>query len=138
MCPVYVGLAGFVSATGHASRSSARLSTQLGHITNVNGEAEGPGRGSVRTVGHDDLNDRQRRLVALLADGRTLAEAAGEVGCSERQARRQLRSLWDAIGARNRVQGMVQLTRIGLVDSATPARSSPATGHMRGGGGGSP
>lgn len=62
------------------------------------------------------LSDGQRALVTRLADGFTVSEAAAQVGWSDRQARRQLRAIWDAVGARNRVQGMVRLALSGYID----------------------
>ena len=60
----------------------------------------------------------EQRLIDQLAAGATIAQAARAVGYSERHARRILRGMWDELGARSNIEGMVMLARAGLLDPA--------------------
>ena len=73
-------------------------------------------RNPAASAPHLQLSQAQRRLLALLAEGFTVSHAAQSIGCSDRQARRLLRRVWDELGARNRVEGMVILARYGLIE----------------------
>jgi len=62
------------------------------------------------------LSDRYRTILAYLAGGRTMIELAQELGCSERHARRQVRSLWNTMGVHGRAQGLVAAARRGFLE----------------------
>jgi DNA-binding NarL/FixJ family response regulator len=61
------------------------------------------------------LSGVERDIMKLLSEGATVANIAERVGCSERHARRRLRSLWDTLGADSRSQALVAATRWGLL-----------------------
>jgi len=61
------------------------------------------------------LSDRDKVILAGLAQGDTMAEVAARLGCSERHARRQARAMWNTLGVPNRTQGLVSAARWGLL-----------------------
>lgn len=72
-----------------------------------------------------ELSDKQRRLLALLGAGRSVAAAAREVGLSERSAHRRLREARDALGAASSVEAILlaagaRLAHFGDADEAHP------------------
>ncbi|MDO0925053.1 helix-turn-helix transcriptional regulator [Streptomyces sp. TG1A-8] len=65
------------------------------------------------------LDERQRRLVALLLAGHTDASAAGRLGVSPRTVTNILRSLMDRLGVDNRFQlGVALGSRMRIPDRA--------------------
>lgn len=62
------------------------------------------------------ISERDRTILKLLAEGTTMSDIARELGCSERHARRQIRSLWNTMGVQNRAQGLVAAARRGFLD----------------------
>ena len=63
------------------------------------------------------LSERQLALLQAIAHGATVAEVASARGMSERQVRRILRQVWQALGVEGRNQGLVRAGRWGLVDA---------------------
>jgi len=62
------------------------------------------------------LTDRDRIILDHLAHGDTIATLARRLGCSERNTRRHLRTLWDKMGVSGRAQGLVAAARQGLLN----------------------
>lgn len=62
------------------------------------------------------LSNRDRTILEHLARGGTMIELAQELGCSERHARRQVRSLWNTMGVHGRAQGLVAAVRRGFLE----------------------
>ncbi|MET8975874.1 helix-turn-helix transcriptional regulator [Streptomyces sp. NPDC004539] len=76
-----------------------------------------------------DLDDRQRKLIALLYAGHTDTSAAHRLGVSPRTVTNILRALMDRLGVDNRFQlGMVLGSRLRVPDRAAlaPAPAPPA------------
>ncbi len=63
------------------------------------------------------LTDRDRIILKHLARGDTIATIARRLGCSQRHARRHLRTLWDKMDVPGRAQGLITATRQGLLNS---------------------
>ncbi|MHC5906821.1 helix-turn-helix domain-containing protein [Streptomyces sp. S6] len=75
-----------------------------------------------------DLDDRQRKLIALLYAGHTDTSAAHRLGVSPRTVTNILRALMDRLGVDNRFQlGMVLGSRLRVPDRSAQA-SSPVGG----------
>jgi DNA-binding NarL/FixJ family response regulator len=62
------------------------------------------------------VGDRQARWLRALARGETVEQLADSAGYSERAMYRQLRQLYDALGAGNRTEALLQALRRGLID----------------------
>jgi len=62
------------------------------------------------------VDDDQRRLLRLLADGWTLGEAAGELGLSRRTADRRLDAARHALGAERTAEALARARRLGWFD----------------------
>ncbi|MFJ9541231.1 helix-turn-helix transcriptional regulator [Streptomyces sp. NPDC101225] len=77
------------------------------------------------------LDERQRRLVALLLAGHTDASAAGRLGVSPRTVTNILRSLMDRLGVDNRFQlGVALGSRMRVPDRPNhPPRPVPSAGE---------
>lgn len=63
-----------------------------------------------------DVDDQQARWLRALARGATVEQLADSVGYSERAMYRQLRSLYETLGAGNRTEALLQALRRGLID----------------------
>lgn len=61
------------------------------------------------SIGLDEL-----AILERLLQGATVADVAAELGCSERHARRRLRTLWNQMGVSGRRQGLANAARWGL------------------------
>jgi DNA-binding NarL/FixJ family response regulator len=61
------------------------------------------------------LDDEDRRLLELLAEGLPLEAIARHLKISERTVRRRIRSLCDRIGVGNPVQAVVWAVRVGIL-----------------------
>jgi DNA-binding NarL/FixJ family response regulator len=61
------------------------------------------------------LDDEDRRLLVLLAEGLPLEAIARHLKMSERTVRRRVRSLCDRIGVGNPVQAVVWAVRVGIL-----------------------
>ncbi|HEX7303134.1 LuxR C-terminal-related transcriptional regulator [Lentzea sp.] len=61
------------------------------------------------------LDDRDRELLRLLADGATVAEVAARLFCSERTVKYALHQLLERFGLRNRVHAVAWALRSGLL-----------------------
>ena len=61
------------------------------------------------SIGADNLT-----LLNQLLEGANVADLAGELGCSERHARRKLRAIWDQMGVAGRREGLATAARWGL------------------------
>lgn len=68
--------------------------------------------------GQDDesVEEEQAAWLRALARGATVEELAESVGYSERAMYRQLRSLYERLGATNRTEALLQALRRGLID----------------------
>jgi DNA-binding NarL/FixJ family response regulator len=64
----------------------------------------------------DDVEDEQAEWLRALARGATVEELAESVGYSERAMYRQLRRLYERLGATNRTEALLQALRRGLID----------------------
>jgi DNA-binding NarL/FixJ family response regulator len=62
------------------------------------------------------VDEDQRRLLRLLADGWTLGEAAGELGLSRRTADRRLDAARHALGAERTAEALARARRLGWFD----------------------
>jgi DNA-binding NarL/FixJ family response regulator len=62
------------------------------------------------------VDDVQAGWLRALAHGATVEELADSAGYSERAMYRQLRRLYDALGADNRTDALLQALRRGLID----------------------
>lgn len=71
------------------------------------------------------LSERERELIALLADGHTDVTAAERLGISPRSVTNILRSLMDRLGVENRFQlGLA----VGVLREAHAPRARPDSG----------
>jgi DNA-binding NarL/FixJ family response regulator len=77
--------------------------------------------GSVRFIGRDDpiesidpLDDEQRRLLSLLAEGSSIIEASARLHLSRRTASRRLATARQALGARSTAEAVAIARRRGL------------------------
>ncbi len=61
------------------------------------------------SIGLDDV-----AILKYLLQGATVADVAAEMGCSERHARRKLRTVWDQMGVSGRREGLAEAVRWGL------------------------
>lgn len=68
---------------------------------------------SVRTLPDDLVDDEQRRLLELIAQGHTVAASARHVGMSCRTAHRRLAEARAALGADTNVAAIAELTERG-------------------------
>jgi DNA-binding CsgD family transcriptional regulator len=77
------------------------------------------------------LDERQRKLVALLLAGHTDASAAGRLGISPRTVTNILRALMDRLGVDNRFQlGVARGSRMRAPDRPIhPPRRGPGPGE---------
>jgi DNA-binding NarL/FixJ family response regulator len=64
----------------------------------------------------DGLEDQHADWLRALARGATVGELAESVGYSERAMYRQLRRLYERLGATNRTEALLQALRRGLID----------------------
>jgi DNA-binding NarL/FixJ family response regulator len=64
----------------------------------------------------DAIEGGQAEWLRALARGTTVDELAESVGYSERAMYRQLRQLYERLGARNRTEALLQALRRGLID----------------------
>jgi len=71
------------------------------------------------------LSDRERELVALLAQGHTDVSAAEQLGISARSVTNILRSLMDRLGVENRFQLGLALGFLRKANVPPPAPSLP-------------
>jgi len=62
------------------------------------------------------VDEDQRRLLGLLADGWTLGEAAAELGLSRRTADRRLDAARHALGAQRTAEALARARRLGWFD----------------------
>ena len=60
------------------------------------------------------LTPRQREVLALLSDGRSTREIARELGIAEETARNHIRHLLRRLGARSRLEAVLEAKRLGL------------------------
>ena len=63
----------------------------------------------------DVLSDREREVLALVAEGLPNAEIAVELGVAVNTVRNHVRSILEKLGLRNRVQAAVYAVRAGLL-----------------------
>jgi len=64
----------------------------------------------------DQLTPVQRRLLNMVSEGLTIGDISAQIGCSERHARRQFRQIWDLLGAKGRVSGIIRAVRYGMLE----------------------
>jgi DNA-binding CsgD family transcriptional regulator len=64
-----------------------------------------------------DVDEEQRRLLGLLADGWTLGEAATELGLSRRTADRRLGAAKQALGAERTADALARARQLGWFDT---------------------
>jgi len=62
------------------------------------------------------LTPIQRRLLNMVSEGLTIGDISAQIGCSERHARRQFRQIWDLLGAKGRVSGIIRAVRCGMLE----------------------
>ncbi len=63
-----------------------------------------------------EVDDQQRRLLRLLADGLTLGEAAAELGLARRTADRRLDAARRALGATRTAEALARARQVGWLD----------------------
>lgn len=73
------------------------------------------GRPAVPAAPVDVLSDREREVLALVAEGMPNAEIAAELGVAVNTVRNHVRSILEKLGLRNRVQAAVYAVRAGLL-----------------------
>lgn len=66
------------------------------------------------------LSEREREVLALLADGLGTAAIAGRLYVSESTAKTHMARIYQKLGASNRAQALVSAMRLGLLSTATP------------------
>jgi DNA-binding NarL/FixJ family response regulator len=73
---------------------------------------------SLARGGQDDegIEEEQAGWLRALARGATVEDLAESVGYSERAMYRQLRQLYERLGASNRTEALLQALRRGLID----------------------
>ncbi len=76
------------------------------------------------------LSPRERQVLGLLHDGRSVPEVAGELYVSLSTAKTYVARLYEKLGANNRAQALMTAVRMGLFtdDSAAPVRRVAAAG----------
>lgn len=63
-----------------------------------------------------DLTQRQRQVLELLGDGRTMGQIASRLGISPRTVETHVTSLYRKLGVRTRVQAISRAATLGLVE----------------------
>jgi len=76
----------------------------------------------------DQLTSVQRRLLNMVSAGLTIGDISAQIGCSERHARRQFRQIWDLLGAKGRVSGIIRAVRCGMLEE--PVRGGVVESDM--------
>jgi DNA-binding NarL/FixJ family response regulator len=73
------------------------------------------------------LSPRERQVLALLVDGRSIAAIASTMHLSHSTAKTYTARLYEKLGATNRTQAVMTALRLGLIkqDTSPPALSSP-------------
>jgi DNA-binding CsgD family transcriptional regulator len=66
---------------------------------------------------HSDLTERQREVLALLAEGRSTSEIAAELGLSVTTVRNHIANLIAALGVHTRLQAVIAAGRAGLIST---------------------
>ncbi len=84
-------------------------------------------RAAIPTATTAQVSREEAEWLRFLADGRTVADLADEVGFSERTMFRRLYEIYGRIGARNRIEAVVAAQRLRLIDDVPPtgAGTSP-------------
>ena len=80
------------------------------------------------------LSDRERRILHLLAEGRTNREIGAEIGLSAGTVKNQVACILAKLNVADRTQAAVRAVMLGLVDSASktwPADSEPSWDRSR-------
>jgi DNA-binding NarL/FixJ family response regulator len=84
--------------------------------------ARQPEPGAVATALPDDLTDREREALELLAHGLSNREIAAEMFIGEATAKTHVSRLLTKLGVRDRVQAVVLAYETGVVRPGTPAK----------------
>lgn len=76
-------------------------------------EAQSGGSGGGRYV--EELTEREREVLALVATGKTLDEVARRLGISRNTAHTHLKRIYDKLDISSRSQAALQAARLGLI-----------------------
>ena len=98
------------------------LVDDLRHVGPVDHRGAGAFPGLLATAPHATLSPAARALLALLAEGLTLGEAAAHLGMSRRTADRRLAEARRALGAERTTEAVARARRLGWFDAG---RRSP-------------
>jgi DNA-binding NarL/FixJ family response regulator len=79
--------------------------------------------GSVGLAGMT-LSGRERQVLTLLRDGRTVPQVAAELYVSLSTAKTYVARLYDKLGANNRAQALMTAVRLGLFDGTGPVATT--------------
>jgi DNA-binding CsgD family transcriptional regulator len=104
-----VGGAGVVIVAATTRETTDRLVDdlrRLGRVQHLTADVPAPA----------EVDDEQRRLLRLLADGSTLGEAAIDLGLSRRTADRRLDAAKRALGAERTADALVRARQLGWFD----------------------
>lgn len=71
--------------------------------------------GSGATVYAEELTSRERAVLAYIAVGHTLDQAAQQLGVSRNTAHTHLKHIYDKLGISNRVEAVVAAARLRLI-----------------------
>jgi DNA-binding NarL/FixJ family response regulator len=66
------------------------------------------------------FTDRQRMILICVADGKTNAEIAEELGCSRSTVKQELQRTMHSLGVSDRAQAAVRARQLGLIDTPPP------------------
>ena len=80
-------------------------------------------RPTARTGLVEDLTPRERKVLALVAQGATNKEVAAALYISENTVKNHLRNIMGKLHAKNRAQAVVSAMELGLLDGEPCARS---------------
>ncbi|MGW4826355.1 helix-turn-helix transcriptional regulator [Amycolatopsis japonica] len=95
---------------GAADLSREQQGTLLAHLRKLHADANSP-----HCLNLAGVDDRERQILSLLAEGKDTADIASKLCYSERTVKKVLYSMMERLGLRNRAHAVAYAVRLGLV-----------------------